>query len=259
MDAIIILENIRFTYRGVSQHVFRDLNLSIPDGAFAVVLGPNGTGKTTLLHLILGYQRPQHGKIYLAGALQEHYTRREMSRLVGLVPQDEATAFDFNVLEYALLGRAPYIGPLDMPTDGDVQVAMEALEMAGVAHLCMRSIISLSGGERQLVAIARALAQQPRILLLDEPTAHLDLSNRNRILRVLHALNQQGATVVMTTHDPIAAAAVADFIVLMRDGKVVEAGRPEDVFTAEKLTATYGVSVQVLRLGERLIAFNPLS
>lgn len=259
MDAIIALEEIHFAYRGISQHVFCDLDLSIPEGAFAVILGPNGTGKTTLLHLILGYRRPQYGKIYLAGELQERYTRREMSRLVGLVPQDEVVAFDFSVLEYALLGRAPYIGPLDMPADGDVRIAMEALEIAGVAHLCIRSIISLSGGERQLVAIARALAQQPRILLLDEPTAHLDLSNRNRILRVLRTLNQQGTTVVMTTHDPVAAAAVADFVVLMRDGKVVEAGRPEDVFTAEKLSATYGVPVQVLRLEEQLIAFNPLS
>jgi len=259
MDAIIALEDVRFAYRGVSQYVFCGLDLSIPDGAFAVILGPNGTGKTTLLHLILGYQRPQHGKIYLAGELQEQYTRREMSRLVGLVPQDEAVAFDFSVLEYTLLGRAPYIGPLDMPTDDDVRIAMEALEIAGVAHLCMRSIISLSGGERQLVAIARSLAQQPRILLLDEPTAHLDLSNRNRILCVLRTLNRQGTTVVMSTHDPVAAAAVADFVVLMRDGKVVEAGRPKDVFTAEKLSITYGVPVQVLRLEEQLIAFNPLS
>ncbi|MGQ9502802.1 MAG: ABC transporter ATP-binding protein [Anaerolineae bacterium] len=258
MDAIITLENVRFTYRGVAQPVFYDLDLSIPDGAFAVLLGPNGTGKTTLLHLILGYRRPQHGKIYLAGQLQEHYTRREMSRLVGLVPQDEVVTFDFSVLDYTLLGRAPYIGPLDMPKDNDIRIAMEALEIAGVASLGMRSIISLSGGERQLVIIARALAQQPRILLLDEPTAHLDLSNRNRILRVLRALNQQGTTVVMTTHDPVAAAAVADFVVLMREGKVVEAGYPEDVFTAEKLSATYGVPVQVLRLDEQLIAFNPL-
>lgn len=258
MDAIIALEEIHFAYRGVSQHVFCDLDLSIPDGSFAVILGPNGTGKTTLLHLVLGYRRPQRGRIYLAGALQEHYTRREMSRLIGLVPQDETVTFDFRVIDYTLLGRAPHIGPLDMPTENDVQIAMEALEKAGVAHLWMRSITSLSGGERQLVIIARALAQQPRILLLDEPTAHLDLSNRNRILRVLRTLNQQGTTVVMTTHDPVAAAAVANFVVLMREGKVVEAGQPEDVFTADKLSATYGVTVRVLHLEEQLIAFNPL-
>jgi iron complex transport system ATP-binding protein len=258
MDAIIALEDVHFAYRGASQHVFDDLDLSIPDGAFAVILGPNGTGKTTLLHLILGYRRPQHGKVYIAGTLQERYTRREMSRLAGLVPQDEAVAFDFSVLDYTLLGRAPYIGPLDMPTENDVQIAIKALEAVGVAHLGMRPLASLSGGERQLVIIARALAQQPRILLLDEPTAHLDLSNRNRVLHVLRTLNQHGTTVVMTTHDPVAAAAVANFVVLMRDGKVIEAGQPEEVFTAERLSATYGVPVRVLRLEEQILAFNPL-
>ncbi len=258
MDAIVLLDHVHFAYRGNAQPVFSDLDLAIPNGAFAAVLGPNGTGKTTLLHLILGYRRPQRGRVQLAGRPQETYTRREMSRLVGLVPQDEAITFEFSVLEYVLLGRAPYVGPLDMPTDRDVQIAVEALETVGVAHLGSRSIMALSGGERQLVLIARALAQQPRILLLDEPTAHLDLSNRNRVLRVLRILNRRGTTIVMTTHDPVAAAAVADFVVLMRDGRAVAAGRPEDVFTAETLSATYGVPVQVLRLDEQLIAYHPL-
>jgi iron complex transport system ATP-binding protein len=238
--------------------VLHDLNLEIPGGSITAILGPNGTGKTTLLYLILGYRRPQHGSIRLAGRPQEGYTRRQMGRLVGLVPQEELITFDFSVLDYVLLGRAPYIGSLDMPGEQDVRVAGQALETAGASHLAGRSIATLSGGERQMVVIARALAQQPRILLLDEPTAHLDLGNRNRILNILRSLHRQGATIVFTTHDPDAAAAVSSFAVLMRRGRALDAGPTHAVLTEEKLRATYDVPVQVLRVGDRLVIFATL-
>ena len=257
-DGIISLRNVHFAYRDGSETVLHDLNLEIPGGSITAILGPNGTGKTTLLYLILGYRRPQHGSIQLAGRPQEGYTRRQMSRLVGLVPQEELITFDFSVLDYVLLGRAPYIGSLDMPGEEDVRVAGKALETAGASHLAGRSIATLSGGERQMVVIARALAQQPRILLLDEPTAHLDLGNRNRILNILRSLHRQGATIVFTTHDPDAAAAVAGFVVLMRCGRALDAGPARAVLTEEKLRATYDVPVQVLHVGDRLVIFATL-
>jgi iron complex transport system ATP-binding protein len=238
--------------------VLHDLNLDIPGGSITAILGPNGTGKTTLLYLILGYRRPQRGSIQLAGRPLEGYTRRQMSRLVGLVPQEELITFDFSVLDYVLLGRAPYIGSLDMPGAEDVRVAGQALETTSASHLAGRSIATLSGGERQMVVIARALAQQPRILLLDEPTAHLDLGNRNRILNILRSLHRQGATIVFTTHDPDAAAAVSGFVVLMRSGRALDAGPTADVLTEEKLRATYDVPVQALRVGDRLVIFATL-
>ena len=257
-SGIISLRGVHFGYHGSSDAVLQDVDLEIPGGSITAILGPNGAGKTTLLHLMLGYRRPQRGCIQLAGQPQESYTRRQMSRLVGLVPQEEFITFDFRVLDYVLLGRAPYIGPLDVPGEDDVRVARQGLETTGVAHLVERSVTTLSGGERQLVAIARALAQQPRILVLDEPTAHLDLGNRSRILGILRSLHRRGATIVLTTHDPDAAAAVADTVVLMRGGRVLDAGPAEAVLTGEKLRATYDTPVQVLRVDGRLVIIGVL-
>jgi len=252
-NGMISLYDVRFTYPGHSRTILHDLRLEIPRGAITAVLGPNGSGKTTLLHLILGIRSPQQGRIELSGRPQNSYTRRELSRLVGLVPQDEPITFDFTVLEYVLLGRAPYIGPLDMPGENDRRIALQALQSTGVADLQHRSIATLSGGERQLTIVTRALAQQPRILLLDEPTAHLDLSNKSRILQILGSLQAQGVTIVLTTHDPQVASSVADFVVLMRQGQVVDAGPPGTVLTSEKLSATYDTSVEVLRVGDKTI------
>jgi iron complex transport system ATP-binding protein len=250
---ILLVSGLSFSYDGPGRAVLHDLSLEVPAGAVTAILGPNGSGKTTLLRLLLGVLRPAAGAIQLAGRPQQDYSRRERSQLVGLVPQDEHIPFDFSVLEYVLLGRAPYLGPLQMPGKFDRQVALAALHMVGLDPLRDRNLPSLSGGERQLATLARALAQQPQILLLDEPTAHLDLSNQGRLLALLRKLAAQGKTLVLTTHDPNLAASVASLIVLMRDGRVLSAGRPEATLTAEELSATYGVSVRVYDVDHRRV------
>jgi iron complex transport system ATP-binding protein len=249
--AILTVSGLTFSYDGPGWAGLRGLSLEIPAGSVTAILGPNGSGKTTLLRLMLGVLRPAAGAIRLAGRLLESYSRRERSHLVGLVPQDEHIPFDFSVLEYVLLGRAPYLGPLAMPGKADRQIALEALNTAGLAHLQDRPLPTLSGGERQLAVVARALAQQPRILLLDEPTAHLDLSNQGRLLEIMRALADRGVTLVMTTHDPNLAAAVAGCAVLMRQGQVLATGPAAATLTAEKLSATYGVPVQVFQVDGR--------
>ena len=245
---MLSLSGVRFSYDGVDNPVLRDLSLEIPEAAATAILGPNGSGKTTLLSLLLGMLSPQAGTILVDGKRQGDCSRRAMSRLMGLVPQEERYPFGFSVLEYVLLGRAPYLGLLERPCAGDIRTARRALEAAGLAALSERLIPSLSGGERQLATVARALAQEPRVLLLDEPTAHLDLSNRRRVLGVVRALVDEGVTAVMTTHDPNAAAAVADHVVLLREGQLVAAGPAAEVLNAADLSRTYGVPVDVVQV-----------
>ncbi len=245
---IISLSNLTFSYDADLQNVISDLSLEIPAGSIAAILGPNGAGKSTLLHIILGMLSPKDGQVLLDGKNLSLYTRREMSRLVGLVPQIEHIPFEFSVMEYILLGRAPYLGILQMPSDEDYETVSEILQALKLTHLAHRVVLDLSGGERQMVLLARALAQQPRILLLDEPTSHLDLSNKGHILRILRDLAEQGVTVIFTTHDPYTAVLSAHYLILMREGRILDTGPLEQVLKSDKLSSTYGVPVRVVKV-----------
>ncbi len=242
---------LSFGYDPTRPAVLHDISMDIPARSVTAILGPNGSGKTTLLHLLLGLLPANAGEIRLAGKPHAAYSRRELSQTVGLVPQDEPVAFDLGVLEFVVLGRAPYLSFFEMPSEEDRRIARQALETVGVSALWQRALPSLSGGERQLVTIARALAQMPLILLSDEPTSHLDLGNTRRILSVLRRLGDEGKTIVFTTHDPNLAAATADYSVLLRDGRIVTAGATRDVLTSEHLSAIYGVEVQVIQWNGR--------
>ena len=194
---------------------------------------------------------PRAGQVLLDGQAQATLSRREMSRLIGLVPQAEYIPFDFSVLEYVLLGRSPYLGMLEMPSEEDYRIAIEVLDSLGLSDLQQRAVTELSGGERQMVMLARSLAQQPRILLLDEPTSHLDLSNKSRLLRVLQQLAARGVTVVFTTHDPEAAIAIAQYLIMMREGRTLASGPLADVLTTDNLIATYGTPVRLVHVEDR--------
>jgi iron complex transport system ATP-binding protein len=246
---VLSLDGLVFRYGKTAPDVLVDVSLEIADQAVTAILGPNGSGKTTLLHLLLGLLSPQVGHILLEGRPYSDYSRREMSCLLGLVPQSEQVTFDLSVFEYVLLGRAPHLDLLELPKSQDRQVALRALETIGLNALCERPVPSLSGGERQLATIARSLAQEPHILLLDEPTSHLDLKNTRRILRTLRQLGNDGQAIVFTTHDPNAAAAIADHVVLLREGRVLAAGSTHRVLTPEYLTRTYDVEVNVVQVG----------
>ena len=243
------LAGIEFRYTPGGRPVLKELSTDIPAGTITAILGPNGGGKTTLLHLLLGLLQPQAGTLLIAGRPPSSYSRRELSRVVGLVPQNEHIPFDFPVLDYVLLGRAPYLGTLDQPGGEDLRCARAALDLAGVGSLSDRAVTALSGGERQLVMIARALAQNPRILLLDEPTSHLDLANRRAVHNVLSELAAAGVTVVFSSHDPNLVAAMAGHVVLLQRGTVLAAGTVDSTLTAALLSATYGIPVQVIVSG----------
>lgn len=241
----ISFKNLSFRYTDLGQNIIDDITLEIPEGKIIAILGPNGAGKTTLLRLLLGYHKPISGQVLIRNKPHQFYSRRELGQLISVVPQWEPALFNFSVLEYVLLGRAPYLDPLQMPTEADFRIAQSALDKLGITDLKNHPISGLSGGERQIVLCARALAQRTEILLLDEPTSHLDLSNQNTILGVLDELTSLGKTVVFTTHDPNIATHIADDILLMRQGKICAYGSIEDVLTEERLRAIYQTKIIV--------------
>lgn len=254
--SVLRLTGIAFRYAPHGAPALHDLSVSFPDAAVTTLLGPNGGGKTTLLHLLVGLLTPQAGTLEFAERQADTLTRPERGRLVGLVPQHEHIPFDISVLDYVLFGRAPHLGLLDLPGDSDEQAARAALATVGITPLGQRPITTLSGGERQLAMIARALAQEPRILLLDEPTSHLDLAHRRAVHDVLRALAQKGVAVIFSTHDPNLAAALADHVVLLRQGSLLAAGAPKDVLTSDHLSATYGIPVEVVTLEGRPVILS---
>jgi iron complex transport system ATP-binding protein len=253
-EPIISLSKISFRYAGQDRTIFQNLSLEIQPGTITAILGPNGSGKTTLLHLILGHLEPTDGIVLLGRRPRQHYSRRAMGKLIGLVSQDEYIPFNFSVLEYVLLGRAPHLQLLQTPSTKDVNLAQDALRKLEMTEFTHTPLQSLSGGERQLVMVARALVQDPSILLLDEPTSHLDLSNRNRVLDILRTLANQNKSIIFTTQNPEIALAIAEYSVLVREGKSLTSGKVEDVLTASNLTATYGVPIEVYEVaGKRVI------
>jgi iron complex transport system ATP-binding protein len=253
-SGILTVNSISYTYHPERPEAVKQVSFEILSETVTAIIGPNGAGKTTLLHLMLGLMKPVTGSIFIEDVPISKYTRRELSQWIGLVPQSEYIPFEYTVLEYVLLGRAPYLGPLDLPGRDDVQIALESLAEIGIAHLEKRPVPALSGGELQLAMLARALCQKPRIMLLDEPTSHLDLSNRNTTLRILNRLRNNGTTIIFSTHDPEAAALIADHLVLMRNGQVLDAGTLDDTFTKEKLSLTYGTPVEVVNIdGMRVV------
>lgn len=252
----IDVRRVSFRYRPMDPLALDDVSAQVRAGTITTILGANGSGKSTLLHVLLGLLTPERGEIALFGRPLAVHTRRETSQLLGLVPQSEQVTFDLSVFEYALLGRAPYLDLLARPGARDRERAQSALEAAGIAALARRAVPALSGGERQLATVARALAQEPRILLLDEPTSHLDLANVRRVLDVLRSLRSAGRTIIMTTHDPNAAATLANDVLLMRQGRIVASGATDAVMTSERLSATYGVPVEVIRVHGRPLVLS---
>lgn len=254
---LIKLDNISFTYSTENNHVLRTLSMKVQKGDITAILGPNGIGKTTLLHLILGWIKTDSGTIYLDGKKLEEYSRREMGRLIGLVPQDEHITFEYSLLEYVLLGRTPHLHSLESPGKKDYEAAINALEKVGLEKLADRPVTHLSGGEKQLVLVARSLAQEPRILLLDEPMSNLDLANKIRLIDVLKTLKQDGVTILFTSHEPEVAAGISDYIILMGNNNKIDHGNSESILTSESLSQIYGVPVKVVDFeGKKIVLWH---
>jgi iron complex transport system ATP-binding protein len=226
--------------------VLRDVSVAVSHRSFTGLLGPNGCGKTTLLKLLSGVLTPNAGSVSLGNEPLALLSRRAVARRLAVVPQETHPAFDYTALEMVLMGRHPHIGTLALEGPRDLAVASDAMDATGTAHLADRAYMTLSGGEKQRVIIASALAQEPEVLLLDEPTASLDLGYQLEIASLLTALNRErGVTIVMATHDLNLAASVCDTLILMREGQVIAQGATSEVLDARAVERLYGVIADV--------------
>jgi len=231
-----------------SRAVLRQVTFSAAPGEVLGVLGPNGSGKTTLFRTLLGLLPPRGGEVLLEGIPLARRSRSEIARLAGYVPQGHAAYFPFSVHEFVLLGRSAHHGTFAAPARRDRDLAQAALERLGVGSLAGRAITEVSSGERQLALIARALAQEPRILVMDEPTASLDFGNQIRVLEAVRALAGSGLSVLFSTHDPDHAFLAAKRVLMLGEGGLVAQGAPGEVIRPDTLERLYGVTVQVLQL-----------
>jgi iron complex transport system ATP-binding protein len=228
--------------------VGRDLTVSVAAGEIVCLLGPNGCGKTTLFRTLLGLIPPLAGTVTVAGRDLRAMTRPEIARHLAYVPQAHVPPFPYPVDEVVLMGRTARMGPLSAPSAADRAAARAALARLGIADLADADYSRLSGGQRQMVMIARALAQEAPVLVMDEPTASLDFGNQARVLaRILDLARAGGHAVVLSTHDPDQAFALGARVILMHAGAIVEDGPPDRVLTAGRLGRVYGVPVSVER------------
>ncbi len=239
---MIEIDHLCFSY-GVHA-VLQDVNCMIKPDCMTFLLGQNGAGKSTLFRCILGQLSPQKGKILLGNQLISQYTIKELARYAAYVPQASNPVFSYPVEQVVLMGRSAYTSLFSAPSKADENIAQEALERMGIAHLAKKEFAHLSGGERQLVLIARALAQQGQVLLMDEPTASLDYGNQLKVLTQIKKLCQEGMSVLISSHNPQHALWFADEVIALDAGKVLAAGTPAEVMTPELIFRLYQVAVR---------------
>lgn len=247
----ILVKDLYFNYNGAE--IIKGLNLEVEPGAFHGILGPNGSGKTTLVKLLSRVLWPTSGSIRIFGEPIETYRPRKLARAVAVVPQGAQVSFPFSALEVVLMGRYPHLGGLSLEGRRDMEMAREAMEMTGTWELRHRTMNQLSGGEAQRVIVARALAQEPRILIMDEPTVFLDIKYQIELMELLDKLHdQKRLTILAVTHDLSLAARYVKRITLMRDGLTLAEGPPEEVLTPQNIHDAFNAWVEVFKIGGRL-------
>ena len=261
MGLMLHAEDLSFQYSTASRPVFSQVALEAEEGQICCILGPNGTGKSTLIKCLAGLLAPATGHITLQGRNLATLTEKKRAQVLAYVPQSHQGVFAFTVRDVVLMGRTPHLGLLAAPGKEDRRIASEALNQLGIEHLADKSYTAISGGERQLVLFARVLAQQPRLLLLDEPTSHLDLGNMVRMLALIRLLASHGITIIMTSHFPDHAFLLADQVIVMRAGQLLGAGKPGDILSDALLSQTYGTAVQLAQVpdyGMTCVPLHPL-
>ncbi len=237
-------DHISFAYPN-SVAAVKDVDLDVASGTCCALIGPNGSGKSTLLRIVSGILRPKTGTIKLDGTPIHQLSARNVARHLAMVEQERTIGFDFSVREVVALGRVPHRSRFAKESAADVRAIDRAMALADVCSLAERSIRAISGGERQRVHLAMALAQEPAILLLDEPTTYLDLRHQTQFMSIVRQRAREGMTVLVAIHDLTMAAQVTDRMVLMDHGQAIVAGTPFDVLTAQNVRNVFGIDAIV--------------
>lgn len=240
------VKDLHFSYG--MQDVLHHISFRTEHGSFLSVLGPNGVGKSTLFKCLLGIYPPGKGEIYIDGENLQHFTPKQLARKIAYIPQSHHPSFPYSVFDMVLMGTASQIPSYAAPGSAQMTKADAVLERLGISHLKNRSYTMISGGERQLTLIARALVQDARILVMDEPSASLDFGNRIRVMQTMQSLAKEGYLVIQSTHDPDQAFLYSDYILALHEGQVLAYGTPSEVITSELISKLYHVNVDVCSL-----------
>ena len=237
----IEVKNLRFRYG--ARPVIGDVSFTAEKGELLAVLGPNGVGKSTLFRCLLGFLKPVGGEILVDGKELGAYSRRELAKKIAYIPQSHSPAFDHTVLDSVLMGMTAQLGVFEQPGQAQREKAMQMLRALGMEKLFDRGCMKISGGERQLMLLARALVQDASMLIMDDPTANLDYGNSCRVMERVKRLGQNGYTIIFSTHDPNQAFSYATKVLALKDGGVMAVGAPEAVLTEDVLSRLYGIPV----------------
>ena len=240
------IRDLRFSYG--EHEVLKGLSFTAEYGQLLSVLGPNGVGKSTLFRCILGLLKPSGGECLIDGKSTAGLSAKDLASRIAYIPQSHYPTFNFSVLDMVLMGTTAQVNAMSVPGKRQIKLAKEALKRLGIGHLARRGYTNISGGERQLVLIARAMAQQAKILIMDEPSANLDYGNRTRVMQTVRSLAREGYTIIQSTHDPDQAFLYSDKVLAIQDGQVLALGSPQDTITSELISKLYGVEVEVCSL-----------
>ena len=259
VTAALKVEHLSFSYVNKGPIIFRDVGFELKEGRILTILGANGAGKSTLLNCIAGLLRQNTGTIYLGGRCATEMSFRDIATFIGYVPQIQNPAYAYPVREYVVMGRTPYLGTFAQPGEKDYEMAEKALARMNALHLIEKPYTEISGGERQMVTIARAITQEPKIMMLDEPTAHLDYGNQMRTIKLIRSLAEEGYAVILTTHIPDHPLFLGGDVAVFTDGKegkTVAVGEADSILTDEALSALYSAPVKTVRVDGRRICYT---
>lgn len=233
-----------------SRLIFNGVNFSVDKGEILSILGPNGSGKSTLLNCIANFYKPKYGNILLNGESISKINLRNIAQIIGYVPQVHIPTYAYTVREFTVMGRTPYIGAFRKPSKMDYRIAEASLKRVGIFHIKDRPYTEISGGERQLALIARVLTQEPKIILFDEPTAHLDYGNQYRIVQMISQLANEGYAVIMTTHNPEHAIILNGKVAILNRNGTFIVGKAADTIDATTLSNLYGLTIKTIYIEE---------